>query len=139
MLKDSIVERFNEPAEFDLRPANDSQDIAQDYCVSEAFTGDLETGTFLLGQQTRDAHGINLTSSGLLAITRAYSPQDRTHVLNIFEQASTRSTRFSFHTTIVRAEGTKIPVLCTGETLVNDDGASGHIKGVFVISRVAPH
>jgi hypothetical protein len=139
VLKDLIVERLTDSADFDLKPANDSQDITQDYCVSETFTGDLETGTFSLGQQTRDAHGIHLATSGLLAITRAYSPQDRTRVLNILEHASTCSTRFSFHATILRSEGTRIPVLCTGETLVNDDGASGRIKGVFVISRVAQH
>jgi hypothetical protein len=117
----------------------DSEPASTNYCISEEFSGDLATGSLLLGEQTAAAHGLNGRSSGLLAITRVYAHQDRVRVLTIFEQACIRSTHFSFNATILRADGTSHPVLCSGETLVSSDGQSGRIKGVFVLSSLKLH
>ena len=139
MFKNSFVSNLVKSSDFPRGADNQSSDDQFDYCVSEAFRGDLSTGSIVLGERTSAAHGLNTRSSGLLAITRVYSTHDRMRVLNIFEEACMRSTRFSFHTTILSDSGADIPILCTGETLVSTDGKSGLIKGVFVFSRNSPN
>lgn len=139
MFKNTLVEQVFRSPKSIRTTDNDAGEFTHDYCVSEAFRGDLSTGSIILGEHTSIAHGLSTRSSGLLAMTRAYSQQDRMRVLNIFEQACHRSTRFSFHTTIISGGKEPIPVLCTGETLVSSDGQNGVIKGVFVFSRPASH
>lgn len=120
-----------------LRDSDQPENLNQHgYCISEPFTGDLATGNIQLGEQTSRVHGLSVRSSGLLAITRVYPQSDRIRILNIFEHACMRSTRFSFNTTILHLNGEQIPLLCTGETLVSTDGHSGIIKGVFVFSHM---
>lgn len=113
--------------------------LNEHYCVTEAFTADLATGTIKLGDKTTAIHGLRSNTNGLLTLTRCYSPQDRQRVLSIIEQASQTSLRFSFQTTIIRGGDIRIPLLCSGETVVSTDGKSGWIKGVFVFSKGLLH
>lgn len=113
---------------------SDNECLAQ-YCVTERWTGDLSNGLFQLGERASRLHGLDQRSCGLLNLVRCYTPQDRAHVLELFEQAATVSSSFCFSTTVEVAGAPRQPVMCVGESMGLEQRYAGAIVGVFIFPR----
>ena len=68
------------------------------------------------GERATLLHGLNTPECGLLSMMRCYDPNDRAHILELFEQAATSSSHFCYSTTIGLANGHRQPVFCVGES-----------------------
>jgi hypothetical protein len=66
---------------------------------------------------------------------RCYTPKDRDHILELFEQAATLSSSFCFSTTIIMPNGYRQPVFCMGESNGLEEKYRGSMVGVFVFPR----
>lgn len=111
------------------------QEIPAQFCVSEAWSGDLTTGLFVLGDNAAAIHGLRENECGLLNFVRCYDPADRNHVLELFEQAATSSSTFCFSTTIILETGQRQPLFCIGESSGLEERYSGSMLGVFFFPR----
>jgi len=106
--------------------------ILSQFCVSERWLGDLDTGMITLGAQAATLHASPTPECGLLSLMRCYDGADRSHILDLFEQASTASSHFCYSTTVTCADGRRQPVFCTGQSTGLEQEHSGSISGVFV-------
>ncbi len=113
---------------------SDNECLSQ-YCVTERWAGDLSNGLFQLGERAARLHGLEQRSCGLLNLVRCYTPQDRAHVLELFEQAATVSSSFCFSTTVEVAGAPRQPVMCVGESMGLEQRYAGAIVGVFIFPR----
>ncbi|MCA1440480.1 hypothetical protein I6F07_09685 [Ensifer sp. IC4062] len=111
------------------------QEITAQFCVSEGWSGDLTTGLFVLGDKAAAIHGLRENECGLLNFVRCYDPADRTHVLELFEQAATSSSAFCFSTTIILETGQRQPLFCIGESSGLEERYSGSMLGAFFFPR----
>ncbi|WP_075289942.1 hypothetical protein [Pararhizobium arenae] len=112
-----------------------SQEMLGQFCVSEAWSGDLSNGLFRIGDNAASLHGLEQTECGLLNLVRCYDQTDRNHVLELFEQAATTSSSFCYSTTIVTLSGRKQPVFCVGESSGLEQRYSGTLQGIFFFPR----
>jgi hypothetical protein len=111
------------------------QELLNQFCFSEGWSGDLSNGLFRLGESAAAMHGLHQPECGLLNLVRCYDSADRNHVLELFEQAATTSSSFCFSTTIIPASGQKQPVFCIGESSGLEQRYSGSMLGVFFFPR----
>lgn len=110
-------------------------ELLHQFCHAEGWSGDLSNGLFKLGEKTAQMHGLSQRDCGLLNLMRCYDPADRTHVLELFEQAATASSSFCYSTTILLPDGRKQPVFCVGESSGLEQRYSGMILGTFLFPR----
>lgn len=101
----------------------------------EGWAGDMSNGVIKLGQRATALHGLDGPECGLLSMMRSYDPNDRAHILELFEQAATSSSNFCYSTTIVMNTGERQPVFCIGESTGLEQKYSGSMIGVFVFPR----
>jgi hypothetical protein len=101
----------------------------------ESWTGDLGNGVIRLGERALALHGLDHSECGLLSMMRCYEPQDRAHIIELFEQAATTSCSFCFSTTIISGFGQRQPVFCIGESNGMEQRHSGSMSGVFIFPR----
>ncbi|WP_112828423.1 hypothetical protein [Rhizobium cremeum] len=113
---------------------NDTLVLSQ-FTVSEAWEGDLSNGVIKLGARATLLHGLDGPECGLLSMMRCYEAHDRAHILELFEQAATSSSRFCYSTTIVHADGHRQPVFCIGESAGLEEPSAGNMLGLFVFPR----
>lgn len=111
------------------------QKLLNQFCFSEGWAGNLSNGLFRLGETAAAMHGLHQPECGLLNLVRCYDSADRNHVLQLFEQAATRSSSFCFSTTIILASGQKQPVFCVGESSGLEQRYCGSMLGVFFFPR----
>jgi hypothetical protein len=111
------------------------QEMLEQFCVSEGWSGDLSNGLFKLGEKATATHGLQHAECGLLNLVRCYDAADRNHVLALFEQAATTSSSFCFSTTIILATGQKQPLFCIGESSGLEQRYSGLMRGIFFLPR----
>ncbi len=108
--------------------------VAQ-FSISEAWTGDLSSGMLRLGEWSAMLHGLSARECGLLSLIRCYDRKDRSHVLELFEQAATLCSSFCFSTTIIMPNGLRQPLFCMGESNGLEEKYSGSLVGVFLFPR----
>ena len=109
------------------------QELLSNYCRIESWTANLATGIFHLGTVSRYHHGLPEDGDfGLFNLLQCYDPQDRHHVLELYEVAAMSPSSFCFSTTIIHADGSHIPVMCIGDSSNFSDDGGGAINGVFV-------
>lgn len=121
------------PGSLDIN--NQHQDVLGQFSVSEAWLGDFASGVIRLGEWSSMLHGLPVQECGLLSLMRCYDAKDRSHILEIFEQAATLSSSFCFSTTITAPNGFRQPVFCMGESNGLEEKYSGSMIGVFVFPR----
>lgn len=107
----------------------------QQYCSSDHWVGDLDSGLFKLGKLGALMHGIDSGDCGLLSLLRTYQPDDRVKILQIFEKASSQPSKFCFCTNAIRDGQTVQPVICLGESAGFSDQNSGSLTGIFLFPR----
>lgn len=105
------------------------------FTVSEGWVGDLSNGVIRLGERATLLHGLNTPECGLLSMMRCYDPNDRAHILELFEQAATLSSHFCYSTTIGLPNGHRQPVFCVGESDGLEQSSAGSMLGMFVFPR----
>jgi hypothetical protein len=101
------------------------------FCISEAWTADLNHGAIYLGTHAASHHGILQGECGLLTLMRCYAPYDRARILELFERAATGTSSFCYATTIPASRGVSQPVFCIGESNGFNDKQSGAMAGMF--------
>ncbi|PWW01594.1 hypothetical protein DFR52_102257 [Hoeflea marina] len=112
------------------------QEMLAHYCEFNSWTADLRTGIFNISDEARSHHGLSSDDNcGLLNLIRCYNPNDRHHILELFETASTSGSAFCFSTTVTRADGSQQPMMCVGESSNFADDGGGSMAGVFVFPR----
>jgi hypothetical protein len=112
-----------------------SPDLMAQYCVSEGWVGDLASGIIKLGQWSTMMHGLTSSECGLLSLMHCYDAQDRTHILDLFEQAATGSSSFCYSTTTLGHSGHRQPIFCIGESIATEGKHAGSMTGVFLFPR----
>ncbi|MBX5046658.1 hypothetical protein [Rhizobium lentis] len=112
-----------------------NHEMLAQFSVSEPWTGDLSSGLLRLGDWSTMLHGLSTSECGLLSLVRCYDTKDRSHVLELFEQAATLCSSFCFSTTIVMPNGLRQPLFCMGESNGLEEKYSGSMAGVFVFPR----
>ena len=111
----------------------DDLPLLSQFCVSEAWSGDLTTGLLKLGERAVALHGLDSGECGLLNLVRRYDINDRSKLLELFEQATTHSSTFCYSTIIHNPlNGRRQPVFCIGESTGLERKYSGTIYGVFL-------
>lgn len=128
----SLAESFS--TEFPELEGCESDAFAR-YTVSEGWVGDLSNGVIKLGERATLLHGLNTPECGLLSMMRCYDPNDRAHILELFEQAATSSSHFCYSTTIGLPNGHRQPVFCVGESDGLEHSSAGRMLGLFVFPR----
>lgn len=123
------------PGTGSLASSESGQELLNQFCFSEGWSGDLSNGLFRLGESAAAMHGLHQPECGLLNLVRCYDSADRNHILELFEQAATTSSSFCFSTTIILAPGQKQPVFCVGESSGLEQRYSGSMLGVFFFPR----
>ncbi|PZU88600.1 MAG: hypothetical protein DI528_04970 [Shinella sp.] len=113
---------------------DDSYSLSQ-FTVSESWEGDLSNGVIKLGERATMLYGLEAPECGLLSMMRCYEAQDRAHILELFEQAATSSSRFCYSTTILHNDGHRQPVFCIGESVGLEQASTGSMLGLFVFPR----
>ncbi|API53140.1 hypothetical protein BMW22_17330 [Rhizobium leguminosarum] len=121
------------PGSFD--DANQNHEMLAQFSVSEAWTGDFSSGMLRLGEWSAMLHGLAARECGLLSLIRCYDTKDRSHILELFEQAATLCSSFCFSTTIIMPNGFRQPLFCMGESNGLEEKFSGSMVGVFVFPR----
>jgi hypothetical protein len=121
------------PGSFD--DANQNHEMLAQFSVSEAWTGDFSSGMLRLGEWSAMLHGLAAQECGLLSLIRCYDTKDRSHILELFEQAATLCSSFCFSTTIIMPNGFRQPLFCMGESNGLEEKFSGSMVGVFVFPR----
>ena len=112
------------------------QDMIAQYCEFDNWTADLRTGIFSFSDEARGHHGLSADDNcGLLNLIRCYAPDDRHHILELFETASMVASSFCFSTTVTRSDGSQQPMMCVGESSNFADDGGGTMGGVFVFPR----
>lgn len=116
---------------------NDCQqlDLLSQFCTSENWVADMSNGVINLGERAARMHGLPALECGLLSLIRSYEQQDRTRILELFEQAATSSSSFCFSTTIVSRGNHRQPLFCVGESTGLEQRFSGSMVGVFLFPR----
>ena len=114
---------------------NQQHEMLAQFSVSESWTGDLSSGVLRLGKWSAMLHGLSAEECGLLNLIRCYDSGDRSHVLELFEQAATHCSSFCFSTTIIMPNGLRQPLFCMGESNGLEEKYSGSMAGVFVFPR----
>ncbi|MGV8936220.1 MAG: hypothetical protein ACOH2J_03795 [Allorhizobium sp.] len=116
--------------------ANESDtSLMMQFCVPEGWIGDLANGVIKLGRRTTALHGLESSECGLLSMMRCYEPDDRAHILELFEVAAAASSSFCYSTTIIMASGQRQPVFCVGESNGLETKHSGSMIGIFMFPR----
>lgn len=116
----------------------DDLPMLSQFCFSEAWSGDLSTGLLKLGTRAVAMHGLDSGECGLLNLVRRYDANDRSKLLELFEQATTHSSSFCFSTTIHNPlNGRRQPLFCIGESTGLERKYSGTIYGVFLFPHFA--
>ncbi|MBY3053307.1 MULTISPECIES: hypothetical protein [Rhizobium] len=118
-----------------LDDANQNHKMLAQFSVSEAWTGDFSSGMLRLGEWSAMLHGLAAQECGLLGLIRCYDAKDRSHILELFEQAATLCSSFCFSTTIIMPNGFRQPLFCMGESHGLEQKYSGSMAGVFVFPR----
>ncbi|MGZ2482296.1 hypothetical protein ACVITL_000819 [Rhizobium pisi] len=118
-----------------LNDNNQNREMLAQFSVSEAWSGDFSSGLIRLGEWSAMLHGLSAPECGLLSLIRSYDTKDRSHVLELFEQAATLCSSFCFSTTIIMPNGFRQPLFCMGESNGLEQKYSGSISGVFVFPR----
>ncbi|OWV71926.1 hypothetical protein ATY77_10310 [Rhizobium sp. R634] len=118
-----------------LNDNNRNREMLAQFSVSEAWAGDFSTGVIRLGEWSSMLHGLSAPECGLLNLIRCYDTKDRSHVLELFEQAATRCSSFCFSTTIMMPNGFRQPLFCMGESNGLEKKYSGSMAGVFIFPR----
>ncbi|NKN02583.1 hypothetical protein [Rhizobium leguminosarum] len=118
-----------------LDDANQNHKMLAQFSVSEAWTGDFSSGMLRLGEWSAMLHGLATQDCGLLGLIRCYDAKDRSHILELFEQAATLCSSFCFSTTIIMPNGFRQPLFCMGESNGLEQKYSGSMAGVFVFPR----
>lgn len=106
-----------------------------DFCISEEWTANLDDGLVTVGEWTAALHGVSAGRCGLTALTRAYNPADRRHILGLFEQASAAESSFCFSSTLLLGQGHSQPVFCIARSSVPRDEAGLVLSGIFLFPR----
>ncbi len=115
---------------------SDSQpELLSQFCISENWVADMSNGVINLGERAARMHDLPAQECGLLSLIRSYEQQDRTHILELFEQAATSSSSFCFSTTIVSRANHRQPLFCVGESTGLEQRFSGSMVGVFLFPR----
>lgn len=109
--------------------------VSSQFSVSEGWVGDLSNGVIKLGERATMLHGLDNPECGLLSMMRCYEPNDRAHILELFEQAATSSSNFCYSTTIILGSGQRQPVFCIGESDGLEEKTTGSMLGIFVFPR----
>ncbi|MBY5708315.1 hypothetical protein [Rhizobium leguminosarum] len=118
-----------------LDDANQNHKMLAQFSVSETWTGDFSSGMLRLGEWSAMLHGLIAQECGLLGLIRCYDAKDRSHILELFEQAATLCSSFCFSTTIIMPNGFRQPLFCMGESHGLEQKYSGSMAGVFVFPR----
>ena len=118
-----------------LETAESDSSLLAQFCVPEGWMGDLANGVIKLGERATVLHGLESAECGLLSMMRCYDPQDRSHILELFELAATSSSSFCYSTTILMANGQRQPIFCIGESHGLEEKHSGSMVGVFLFPR----
>lgn len=113
----------------------DESTMVSQFTVSESWEGDLSNGVIKLGERATALHGLATAECGLLSMMRCYEPNDRAHILELFEQAATSSSRFCYSTTILHNDGHRQPVFCIGKSVGLEQDSDGSMLGLFVFPR----
>ncbi|MDI7864788.1 hypothetical protein MRS76_22935 [Rhizobiaceae bacterium n13] len=118
-----------------LDVSEDQHDLLTQFCLSENWVADMSNGVINLGDRAARLHDLPAQECGLLSLIRSYEQQDRTRILELFEQAATTSSSFCFSTTIVRGSNHRQPLFCVGESTGLEQRFSGSMIGVFLFPR----
>ncbi|MBB1249019.1 hypothetical protein [Rhizobium sp. G21] len=116
---------------------SDVHDIDR-FCSTEAWVGDLANGLFQIGRVSGYFHGLEQGECGLLTLLRCYEPNDRVHILELLEDASSSPSSFCFSTYIICGPEERQPVMCVGESMGFGDTVHGAMRGVFIFPRIIP-
>ncbi|OCJ17800.1 hypothetical protein A6U87_02390 [Rhizobium sp. AC44/96] len=114
---------------------NHEHDLLAQYSISETWVGDFSSGVIRLKERSAKLHGLITPECGLLSLMRCYDANDHHRILEIFEQAATRSSSFCFSTTIIMPNGYRQPLFCMGESNGYEEAYSGSMLGVFIFPR----
>lgn len=121
------------PASIDLHAIESV--FVQQYCAADHWFGDLRSGLFRMGTTGARMHGLANQDCGLLTLLRTYQKDDRIHILQLLEKASTSPSKFCFCTHVVNDDGRFQPLICIGESADFSDVASGTLTGLFIFPR----
>jgi len=118
-----------------LEDTNRNHEMLAQFSISESWIGDLSSGMLRLGVWSGMLHGLSAQECGLLSLIRCYDTKDRSHILELFEQAATLNSSFCFSTTIIMPNGFRQPLFCMGESNGLEEKYSGSMSGVFIFPR----
>ncbi len=120
-----------------LRVGGTDADNLGQYCATDTWRGDLETGLFMLNSTARQILGVgDSRGHGLLTLIQCFDPADRYRLIDLFERAASEPMRFSFVTTIARHGKIGQSVFCIGRSSGHDAGADGELRGVFIFPHL---
>ena len=106
------------------------------YCATDSWSGDLDTGLFRLKGTTRQILGLGTGKGcGLLTLVECFDPADWSRLLDIFERAASEPMRFSFATTTVRGGKVGQAVFCIGRS-ERQAAENGTLSGVFIFPHL---
>lgn len=108
----------------------------QKFCSTETWTGDLTNGLFQISRVSSFFHGLEEGECGLLTLLRCYEPNDRVHILELLEDASSSPSSFCFSTFIVGGPEERQPLMCIGESTGFGDAVQGTMRGIFIFPRI---
>lgn len=107
------------------------------YCATDAWSGDLGTGLFRLRATTRQILGLGTRNGcGLLTLIDCFDPADRGELIDLFERAAGEPMRISFATTVARHGKIGQVVFCIGRSESRQPGESGMLNGVFIFPHL---
>lgn len=112
-----------------------SEAALSDYCISEDWSADLEEGVISVGRWTAALHNLGSGRCGLTSLTRAYDPQDRRHILSLFEQAAAAPSSFCFSSSLQLGQGRSQPVFCIARSLREQEECGLTLRGIFIFPR----
>jgi hypothetical protein len=117
--------------------SEDTSGNIHQFCSTENWVGDLANGLFQIGRVSSYFHGLEEGECGLLTLLRCYEPNDRVHILELLEDASSSPSSFCFSSYIICGPEERQPIMCVGESIGFNESAHGSMRGVFVFPRIA--
>lgn len=125
------------PARESLEGGMPHEGDLRQFCASDAWSGELDTGLFHLSATTRQILGLKREGSlGLLTLIQCFDPADHHHLIDLFERAATEPMRFSFSTTIVRKGQVGQTLFCIGQSGGHGEGSVGSLAGIFIFPHL---
>ena len=107
------------------------------YCATETWSGDLDTGLFALKATTRQILGLGSGNGcGLQTLIDCFDPADRIRLIDIFERVAGNPVPFSFATTVARHGKVGQAVYCVGRSEWRQPRESGTLSGVFIFPHL---